>query len=93
MAEVTIHYPEGLEETVRTTPEEVQEQIRLMAALKMFELGKLSSGKAAELAGLSRPDFFEACARYRVSAINIPAGQVDAELREEFETALRVAAQ
>jgi predicted HTH domain antitoxin len=29
-----------------------------MAALKMFELGKISSGKAAELAGMSRSDFF-----------------------------------
>jgi len=29
-----------------------KKQIRLMAALKMFELGKVSSGKAAELAGL-----------------------------------------
>jgi hypothetical protein len=36
--EVTIPYPAGLEESVQTTPGEVQQQIRLMAALKMFEL-------------------------------------------------------
>jgi len=47
MGQVTIPYPAGLEESVQTTPGEVEQQIRLMAALKMFELGKLSSGRAA----------------------------------------------
>jgi hypothetical protein len=32
-AEVTIHYPAGLETSVQTTPEEIQQQISLMAAL------------------------------------------------------------
>ena len=31
----------------------MEQHIRLMAALKMFELGKVSSGKAAKLAGIS----------------------------------------
>jgi predicted HTH domain antitoxin len=41
-----------------------------MAALKLFELGKISSGKAAELAGMSRVEFLEVCGRYRVSVFN-----------------------
>ena len=45
----------------------MEQHIRLMAALKMFELGKVSSGKAAELAGMSRVEFIETCGRYRVS--------------------------
>jgi hypothetical protein len=51
---LTIEYPEGLEMAVSMTKEELEAQIPLMAALKMFELGKLSSGKVAELAGISR---------------------------------------
>jgi predicted HTH domain antitoxin len=93
MSEVTIHYPSGLEDAVETTPEEVQPEIRLMAALKMFELGKLSSGKAAELAGLSRADFFDACARYRVSVFNYPHEQLERELRADMDTAARLATQ
>jgi len=55
-------FPDNFEWAVQTTTEELEARtscppmIRLMAALKMFELGKLSSGKAAELAGLSRLD-------------------------------------
>ena len=81
MTQVTLEYPEGLELAVQTTPEEMGAQIRLMAALKMFELGKLSSGKAAQLAGLSRVEFLEQCGRYRVSIFNYSPE----ELREELE--------
>ena len=56
-----------------------------MAALKMFELGKLSSGKAAELAGLSRVEFLEACGRYRVSVFNYPPEELEAGLRADLE--------
>jgi predicted HTH domain antitoxin len=93
MAEVTIPFPAGLEEAVQTTREEVQQQIRLMAALKMFELGKLSSGRAAELAGVSRIGFFEACSRYRVSVFNYPANELESEIRQDVEAAARLANQ
>ena len=70
---------------MQTTPEELEAQIRLMAALKMFELGKLSSGKAAELAGLSRVEFLEMCGRYRVSIFNYPPEELEAELQADLE--------
>ena len=85
MKEMTLKYPDALELAVQTTPEELEAQIRLMAALKMFELGKLSSGKAAELAGLSRVEFLEMCGRYRVSIFNYPPEELEAELRADVE--------
>jgi predicted HTH domain antitoxin len=85
VTQVTLEYPEGLELAVQTTPEEMGAQIRLMAALKMFELGKLSSGKAAELAGLSRIEFLEQCGRYRVSIFNYSAEELRDELQADLE--------
>ncbi len=82
--ELRIRYPAGLERAVHLTKEELEHHLRLMAALKMFELGKLSSGKAAELAGMSRAEFFEACRRYHVSLFNYP----DEELQKELEADL-----
>ena len=84
---ITLEVPEGLELAVETTPKELEAQLRLMAALKMFELGKLSSGKAAELAGLARVEFFEMCGRYRVSIFNYADEELEAELRADFQTA------
>ncbi len=77
MKQMTIEYPDDLELAVQTTTEEMQAQIRLMAALKMFELGKLSSGKAAELASLSRVEFFDLCGRYRVPVSNYPPEELE----------------
>jgi predicted HTH domain antitoxin len=81
---LTIDYPEGLEKAVSTTQHEFEAQIRLMAALKMFELGKLSSGKAAQLAGTSRVEFFEMCGRYRVPVVNYSAEELEAELTQDI---------
>ena len=53
MKTLSLTYPEDFELAVQTTPQELEAQIRLMAALKLFELGKVSAGKAAELARLT----------------------------------------
>ena len=87
MAQMTLEYPDDLASAVQTTPEEMNAQIRLMAALKMFELGKMSAGKAAELAGLSRVEFLETCGRYRVSLFNYPLEELKAELQADLEAA------
>jgi predicted HTH domain antitoxin len=84
---LVLELPVGLESAVQTTPEELSAQIRLMAALKMFELGKLSSGKAAELAGISRVEFLEMCGRYRVSVFNYSPEELATELASDVEKA------
>jgi predicted HTH domain antitoxin len=86
---VILELPENLELGVQTTREELVAQIKLMAALKMFELGKLSSGQAAELAGMSRVEFFEMCRRYRVSVFNYPPEEIEVELRRDLDAAQR----
>lgn len=87
MKQLSVEIPDDLERSIRVRPEEVESQIRLMAALKMFELGKLSSGKAAQLAGLSRAEFFDACGRYRVSLFNYPADELPSELAADLDAA------
>lgn len=44
-------------------------EMRIAAAVKWYELGRLSQGKAAEVAGLSRSAFIEALSRFKVSPI------------------------
>jgi hypothetical protein len=49
--------------------------MRTVAAVKLYELGRLSSGRAAELAGLPRVEFLLALGRYKVCPF-------EAELRD-----------
>ena len=85
--ELIIKYPTGFELAVHMSKEEMEQHIRLMAALKMFELGKVSSGKAAELAGMTRVEFLEACGRYRVSVFNYSPEELEKEIKKDFDSA------
>lgn len=78
--------PPGFADAVHLIGTELEQHILLMAALKMFELGKVSSGKAAELAGMSRVDFLMTCGKYKVSVFNYDADEVAQELRSDLET-------
>jgi predicted HTH domain antitoxin len=83
--DLPLNVPPGFERAVQLTREELEAHVRLMAALKMFELGKLSAGRAADLAGCSRPEFLEACGRYRVSVYNYSANEAADELQHDLE--------
>ena len=41
-------------------------ELRVLAAIKLYELGRLSSGRAAELAGMPRVEFLLELGRYKV---------------------------
>jgi predicted HTH domain antitoxin len=83
--ELKIKYPKGFEYAIHMTKDEMEQYIRLMAALKMFELGKISSGKAAELAGMSRVEFLETCGKYRVSTFNYPDDEAVEEIKKDLQ--------
>jgi predicted HTH domain antitoxin len=53
-----------------------EEEARLLLALKLFETARLSSGQAAELAGLSKRAFLESLGRHNVPAFNHAADEV-----------------
>ena len=50
-------------------------EVRILAAIKLYELGRLSSGRAAELAGMPRVEFLLTLSRYAVFPL-------EAELRD-----------
>ena len=54
---LTIKYSEDVLLSLKETREEFEEEARYLLALKLYELGKISSGKAAKMAGLSRIEF------------------------------------
>ena len=55
-------------------------QMRIAAAIKWYELGKISQNKAAEIAGLSRSDFIDSLSMAKVSPLQITPEQLKEEL-------------
>lgn len=80
MKSLTISYPEELPQTLKLSDAEFAVEIRFLAAAKLFELGRTSSGKAAEMAGLDRVTFLIKLGRFKVTAINLQAEEVAKEL-------------
>ena len=80
---LTIHLPSEIRHMLNRTPEELARDVQLYAALMLFRLNKLSSGAAAEMAGIPRVAFLDLCAEY-----DIPVSQItDDDLRRELNGA------
>lgn len=63
---VVIEVPEKVLLAEKTDEEGFGREVCVLAAVKLYELGRLSSGRAAELAGMSRVEFLSCLGRYRV---------------------------
>ncbi len=64
---LTIKYSDDILLSLKESKEEFEEEARYLLALKLYELGKISSGKAAKIAGISRVAFLLRMGKYKVS--------------------------
>ncbi|MBL8438414.1 MAG: UPF0175 family protein [Zoogloeaceae bacterium] len=61
-------------------PNNFPEEARYLLALKLFELARISSGKAGRLASMGRVEFLLAASRDGVPVVDM----TEAEMAEEF---------
>lgn len=64
--QIVIDVPEKVLLAEKTDERSFARELRMLAAVKLYELGRLSSGRAAELAGVPRVEFLLTLGRYRV---------------------------
>ena len=81
---INIEYPESLANSLRLRGKDFENEMKTSSLIKLFELGKVSSGTAAKVLGLSRLDFIELLAKYKVS----PLGPYDIDdLKDDIANA------
>jgi predicted HTH domain antitoxin len=64
------------------SPEELAREAKFMLALKLFEVGRLSSGKAGTLCGMGRVEFLLAAGRAGVPVVALDEDELSAEFAE-----------
>lgn len=76
---LTIPYEESLPLSLGKTPAEFETEAKFLLVLKLFELGRVSAGKAAELCGMSKPVFLLKASELGVPVVHLDDDQLDAE--------------
>lgn len=83
MAVIHIDLPESILLNTGQSHEEFVREAKFFVMLKLFELGRISSGRAAEVCGLPRVEFLLLASR-----AGVPVADLDAEeLNREFADA------
>lgn len=77
--QVTVEVPDDAMSALNADPDGFSQELRLAAAVKWFEIGRISQGRAAELAGLSRAAFLDALSGFQVSPFQYSAEEIIAE--------------
>jgi predicted HTH domain antitoxin len=81
MTELILQLPESAFSITRSDKETFGKELILAAAMKWFEMGKISSGKAALLVGIARVDFLCKLKEFQISPFQYTAEEVLEELK------------
>ncbi len=82
MRTLAIPYADDLLVTSGKSPQALEEELRFLLAVKLFELHRLTLGKAAEFSGMGKLRFMFELGRLEVPVINLDDDQIADELRD-----------
>ena len=77
-----IPYSDDILLALKENKKEFEKEAKFLLALKLYELGKISSGKAAKIANLNRADFLLKMGEYGVSPFQEDLQEIAKEANE-----------
>ena len=79
MRMISIDLPENIVLATGQPPEEFIKEAKFLLALKLFEMGRISSGRAAEMCDRPRVDFLLAVGKMGVAVVDLDDNEMDRE--------------
>ncbi len=78
---IPIQCPDSVLISLKETPEKFAKQATKMLAIKLYEMGKLSSGRAAEFAGMSRISFLQSLCEFETPIFDLTKEELERDLQ------------
>ena len=80
MTAINVEFAEDVFAALRKSPQEVERDVRLAAAMVWYARGVISQNKAAQIAGVSRAELIDALATSRIPVIQVTPEDLEAEV-------------
>jgi predicted HTH domain antitoxin len=77
--QIVLEIPEKVLLAEKTDETAFAQELRILAAVKLYEMGRLSSGRAAELAGMPRAEFLLTLGRYKVFPLQAELNDLESQ--------------
>jgi len=82
MKTVQIELPDEVLISLKETPASFSREVCVAAAAKLYDLDKLSSGRAAELAGMPRASILQVLGRYGVPGFDMSGDRLGRDIED-----------
>lgn len=69
--QITIELPDSLLKELSFSMRDPEREVKIILAARLVEYGRISTGRAAEWLGISKPRFLQEMARYDISALPV----------------------
>ena len=81
--QIQVSYPEVLAFSLKMDNREFEREIKTISLVKLYELGKISSGMAAKVLNITRLEFLSILSSYNISYFSI----LEKSLESDFNNA------
>ena len=78
--QIVVDYPASLPDVLRQSQSDFEYEAKMAMAVKLFELGRLSSGMAAQLVNMDRVSFLLNLHRFGVAMIDLDDAELETDL-------------